>query len=53
MDALKTALTTAFEGVKTDALSIMTIALPAALGIVAVIMSVKIGISFFKSVSHA
>ena len=33
MDTLKTALTTAFTGVKTDTLDIMGVALPAALGI--------------------
>lgn len=53
MDTLKTALTTAFTGVKTDTLDIMGVALPAALGIVSVVMAVKIGINFFKSVAQA
>ena len=51
MEALKTALTTAFTQVKSDTLDILGVALPAALGIVAVIMAVKIGIKFFKSVA--
>lgn len=51
METLKTALTTAFTQVKTDTLDILGVALPAALGIVAVIMAVKIGIRFFKSVA--
>ena len=51
METLKTSLTTAFGQVKTDSLDILAVALPAALGIVSVIMAVKIGISFFKSVA--
>lgn len=51
METLKTALTTAFTQVKTDTLDILGVALPAALGIVSVIMAVKLGIKFFKSVS--
>ena len=53
MDTLKTALTTAFTGVKTDTLDIMGVALPAALGIVSVVMAVRIGINFFKSIAQA
>lgn len=53
METLKTSLTTAFTQVKTDTLDILGVALPAALGIVAVVMSVRIGISFFKSVAQA
>jgi hypothetical protein len=51
MDTLKTSLTTAFTQVKTDTLDILGVALPAALGIVSVILAVKIGIRFFKSIA--
>lgn len=51
--ALKTALETAFTGIKTDALAVIAVALPAALGIVSVFMVVRLGIKFFKSVSKA
>lgn len=51
MESLKTALTTAFNSVKTDTLDILGVALPAALGIVSVVMAVKIGIAFFKSIA--
>jgi len=53
MDTLKTSLTTAFTGVKTDTLDIMGVALPAALGIVSVVIAVRIGINFFKSIARA
>ena len=53
MEALTEALTTSFTQVKTDALAVMGVALPAALGIVGVIMAVRIGIKFFKSVAKA
>lgn len=53
MESLKTALTTAFDGVKSDALGIMGVALPAALGIVSAVLAVRIGIKFFKSVAKA
>ena len=53
MDTLKTSLTTAFTQVKTDTLDIMGVALPAGLAIVSVVMAVRIGISFFKSIAQA
>lgn len=45
---MKDALTTAFDGVKTDAVSFMSIALPAALGIMGIVIAVSLGIKFFK-----
>ena len=51
MEALKTSLSTAFSSVKTDALDIIGVALPAGLGILSVVMAIKIGIKFFKSVA--
>ena len=52
-EGVKTALTTAFTGVKTDVLSIVEIAVPAALAIVAVTMAIKIGVGFFRSIAKA
>lgn len=52
-ETLKTALSTGFTQVKTDTLEILGVALPAGLAIVAVVMSVRIGISFFKSIAQA
>ena len=49
---LSNALTVAFNGVKTDVLSTLEVALPAGLGIAAVILSIRIGISFFKSIAR-
>ena len=50
---LQTAMTTAFTGVRNDVLANLEVAVPAALGIVAVVMAVKIGIKFFKSIANA
>ncbi len=52
-ETLRTAMTTAFTGVKNDVLANLEVAVPAALGIVAVVMAVKIGIKFFKSIANA
>ena len=52
-ESVKTALTTAFTGVKTDVLAIIEVAVPAALAIVAVIMAIKIGVGFFRSIARA
>lgn len=50
-EAMKTALTNAFTAVSDDFMSVVAIALPVALGMVAVTMAVKYGVNFFKSVS--
>lgn len=52
-EAVKTALSTAMTGVKTDVLGIIEVAVPCALAIVGVVMAIKIGISFFKSIANA
>lgn len=52
-EGVKTALQTAMTGVKTDVLGIVEIAVPAALAIVAVVMSIKMGVRFFKSIASA
>ena len=48
-EGLKTALSTAFGQIKTDAFSMMGIAL----GIIGAVLAVKLGIKFFKKFSNA
>ena len=48
----KTALSTAFSTVKSDAVSLMTLALPAALAIMGIVIAIKLGIKFFKKFSN-
>lgn len=45
------ALSTAFSGVQSDVISIISVALPAALAIVGITIAIRIGIKFFKGVS--
>ena len=52
-EGLKTALSTAFGQIKTDAFSMMGTALPIALGIIGAVLAVKLGIKFFKKFSNA
>lgn len=51
MDGLKTAVTTAFEQVQTDAMSMISTAAPYALGIVGAVLAVTIGIKVFKKLT--
>lgn len=52
-EGVKTALQTAMTGVKNDVLGIIEVAVPAGLAITAVTMSIKMGVSFFKSIASA
>lgn len=52
-EALKTAMTTAFNGVKTDVFDIVGVALPIALGIVGLGLAITMGIKFFKKTSKS
>ena len=52
-DGLKSAMSTAFGQIKTDAFSMMGTALPIALGIIGAVLAVKLGIKFFKKFSNA
>ena len=47
-ETMKTALTTAFTGIKEDVVALINIALPAALVIVGIGIAVTLGIKFFK-----
>lgn len=51
-DGLKSAMSTAFGQIKTDAFSMMSTALPIALAIVGAVIAVKLGIKFFKKFSN-
>lgn len=51
-ESMKTALGTAFTTVKEDAVSLMVIALPAALSIMGIVIAIKLGIKFFKKFSN-
>lgn len=51
-DGLKSAMSTAFGQIKTDAFSMMGTALPIALAIVGAVIAVKLGIKFFKKFSN-
>lgn len=50
-EALTTAISTAFTGVKTDVIDIMETALPVALAIVGVGLAITLGVKFFKKIS--
>ena len=50
-ETVTTALQTAFNSVETDVLGIIEIAVPAALGIMAIILAIRIGIRFFRTVA--
>ena len=51
-EAMKTALTTAFQNVAGDVQSIATIALPVGLGVAGLFIAIRLGIGFFKSVAN-
>lgn len=51
LEALTTAMKTAFETVQTNAMSIITVALPVAVGIAGIFIAVRLGMRFFKSFS--
>lgn len=46
-----TAFDTAIKAIQTDSMSMITTALPIALGIAGVFIAVKLGIKFFRSVA--
>ena len=52
MEAITTALGTAFTTMQTDVMGIIAVALPTAIAIVGVFFACKKGISFFKSIAN-
>lgn len=51
MEALSAAFSTALGVIKTDALGLITTAMPIALAIAGIFIAVRIGMRFFKSVA--
>lgn len=51
-EAMKTAFTAALQGVQTDVTTMVTIALPVGLGIMGLFLAIRLGIGFFRSISH-
>ncbi len=50
-ETVTTAMTTAFDGVKTDFIAVLGVSIVPALAIMGTIMAVKLGIRFFKSIA--
>ncbi len=50
-EAMKTAFSTAVDTIKTDVVSMITVALPAGLGIAGIMIAVRLGIRFFKTIA--
>lgn len=51
-EAMKTAYTTALNGISADVFDMMAVALPIGLGIAGVFMAIRLGIRFFHSVAN-
>lgn len=51
-EALTGAFSTALTAIQTDVTSLFTTALPIALGIMAIPLALRIGISFFRSIAN-
>ena len=49
--AIETSLTKAFNEVATNVTDVIKIALPIGLGVMAITLSIKLGVRFFKSVT--
>lgn len=51
-EAMKTAFSTALQGVQTDVFDMVTIALPIGIGIAGLFLGIRLGIGFFRSIAH-
>lgn len=51
MDSITTAMTTAFQSVQTNVVSMITASAPYALGIIGTVLAVTIGIKVFKKLT--
>lgn len=51
MESIVTAFTTAVGAIKTDALSMIAVAVPSALAIMGIFIATRLGVKFFKSFS--
>lgn len=51
METISTAMSTAFQSVQTNVISLITTCIPYALGIIGTVLAVTIGIKIFKKVT--
>lgn len=51
-DAMKTAFETGLNSVRVDVFDMMGVALPIGIGIAGVLIAVRLGFSFFRSITH-
>lgn len=51
MEAIETAMTTAFQAVQTNVTSMITASAPFALGIIGTVLAVSIGVKVFKKLT--
>lgn len=52
MESINTAFTTAVGAIKTDTISMIETALPAGLAIAGIMIAVRLGINFFRSIAN-
>lgn len=52
MESINTAFTTAVGTIKTDTISMIETALPAGLAIAGIMIAVRLGINFFRSIAN-
>ena len=52
MESISTAFTTAVGTIKTDTISMIETALPAGLAIAGIMIAVRLGINFFRSIAN-
>ena len=50
-ESMKTAFNNAVEGIQTDVVSMITVALPAGLAIMGIRLAVRLGVGFFRTVA--
>lgn len=50
-ESMKTAFSNAVEGIQTDVVSMITVALPAGLAIMGIRLAVRLGVGFFRTVA--
>lgn len=50
-EGMKTAFSGAVDGIKSDVISMINVALPAGLAIMGIRLAVRLGVSFFRSIA--
>lgn len=51
-DSMKTAITTALNGISASVFEVMEVALPIGLGITGVFLAIRLGINFFRGIAN-